>query len=172
MLLAARTSLRVRLQLRSSPLVRGALFRALEKTYSSGLYYIIATGGVSIGLLLSGQLAVRMREFLSNVSVAEAMGDMYGKTVQLITAMSGIMAKTGAVAIQFQVIPILALTIWNSVQDSTQVIATLANNPMFDIRSGGLDASIHVHPGLAALLRAGSSPPGHFHRLLVSLPCC
>ena len=163
----------------------GSLFRALEKTYSIGLYYSIAMVGAPIGLWLSGRLAVRMREFLNNVSVAEAMGGMYGKTVRMITAMSGIMGKTGAVAIQFQVIsrilailfnfesvsatfiaagivivysalggiravtftdvlqfftfgtiiPILALTIWNSLQDSTQVAATLASNPLFDLKA-------------------------------------
>ena len=72
-----------------------SLFITLERTYSSGLYYIIAKLGLSIGLWLSGQLTGRMGEFLNNVSVAEAMGDMYGKTVQVITATSGIIAQIG-----------------------------------------------------------------------------
>ena len=39
-------------------------------------FYHINILGASIGLLLNGQfLAVRMGEFLNNVSVAEAMGD-------------------------------------------------------------------------------------------------
>ena len=162
----------------------GSLFYTLEKTYSSGLYYIIAIVGLPLGLWLSGQLAVRMGEFLNNVSVAEAMGDMYGKTVQIITAISGIMAKIGYTAVQFKaisimlsslfnlestgatliaagtvivystlggiravtftdvlqfftfgvIIPILALAIWNSVKDHTQVAATLASNPLFSFK--------------------------------------
>ena len=162
----------------------GALFRALETTYSQGLYYILPTLGMAIGLWLSGQLAVRMETFLQHVSVAAAMGALYGKTVQIITAISGSMAKIGKIAIQFQVItrmlaiffnfdsiyatlvaasivivysslggiravtftdvlqfftfgtiiPVLALTIWNSVQDYTQITATLTSNPLFDFK--------------------------------------
>ena len=74
----------------------GSLFRALETTYTKGLYYILPILGAPIGLWLSGQLVVRMSQFLNNVSVAEALGDLYGKRVQIITALSGIMAKTGA----------------------------------------------------------------------------
>lgn len=162
----------------------GVLFVGLEKTYSDGLYFILTGLGTPIGILLSGQLAIRMGEFLNNVSVAEAMGDMYGKAVQVITAISGIMAKIGYTAFQFKtismmlssilnldslsttlaaasivivystlggirsvtftdvlqfftfgtIIPILALVIWNNVQDSNQVVATIKNNPNFDIK--------------------------------------
>ena len=162
----------------------GSLFYTLENTYSRGLYYIIAIVGLPLGLWLSGQLAVRMGEFLNNVSVAEAMGDMYGKTVQIITAISGIIAKIGYTAVQFKaisimlsslfnlestgaaliaasiviaystlggvravtftdvlqfftfgvIIPILALAIWNSVKNHTQVAATLASNPLFSFK--------------------------------------
>ena len=101
----------------------GSLFHALEKTYSSGLYYTIAILGLPMGLWLTGQLAVRMGEFLSNVSVAEAMRDLYGRTVQLITAMSGIMATTGGVAIQFQVISRILAILFNFESASATFIA-------------------------------------------------
>ncbi|NEJ83936.1 metal-dependent phosphohydrolase, partial [Rhizobium leguminosarum] len=69
----------------------GFMFYTLQNIYTSGLQFIIVTIAGSLCLLLMGQvLAVRMGEFLNNVSVAEAMGDLYGKAVQVITAISGI----------------------------------------------------------------------------------
>lgn len=67
------------------------IFYMLEHIYKDGLYFIIVIIGAAICLLLIGQLAARMGEFLNNLSVAEAMGDMYGKAVQIITAISGIL---------------------------------------------------------------------------------
>jgi Na+/proline symporter len=83
----------------------GFLFWALQNIYSNGIEFIIALTGSSLCLLLTGQvLAVRMGEFLNNLSVAEAMGDLYGKAVRVITAISGIVRSMGYVAVQFQVI--------------------------------------------------------------------
>ncbi|MEM7382874.1 MAG: sodium:solute symporter family protein [Bacteroidota bacterium] len=142
-----------------------------------------------------------MGEFLGKLTVAEAMGDLYGDTVRRITALSGILKAAGALAIQFQVfsriltlifgiqgdsvfsriltpifggqvdpmifiaalivvtysafggiravtftdvlqfftfgtfIPILALVVYNSLNQPEQVIHTLATNPMFDFRA-------------------------------------
>jgi len=45
-----------------------------------------------------------MGKFLNNLSVAEAMGDMYGETVKVITAGSGVCNQIGWLAVQFQVI--------------------------------------------------------------------
>ncbi|MEM7055371.1 MAG: sodium:solute symporter family protein [Bacteroidota bacterium] len=99
------------------------LFIDLENTYSNGLYYIIAIIGLPIGLWLSGQLAIRMGEFLNNVSVAEAMGDVYGKTVQIITAISGIIAKTGLTAVQFKAIATMLSILFNFDSISTTLAA-------------------------------------------------
>ena len=44
-----------------------------------------------------------MAEFLGNLSIAEAMGDLYGNTVKLITSLIGVMSCIGAVAVQFKV---------------------------------------------------------------------
>jgi Na+/proline symporter len=54
-------------------------------------------------MLLMGLLALRMGEFMKNISVAEAMRDLYGRKVQLITATSAILKGIGFTAIQFQV---------------------------------------------------------------------
>lgn len=160
------------------------LFIDIENTYSHGLYYLIACSGLPIGLLLTSWLAARMEEFMHHVSIAEAIGSIYGKAVQIITALSGIIAKSGYTAMQFKVmstmiaslfnldsttttciaagivimysslggiravtftdvlqfftfgaiIPLLALVVWNSIQAPEQVMTTLAENPIFDIK--------------------------------------
>ena len=84
---------------------RLVFFYVLEQTYTRGLYFIIgSTIGGFIGILLTGMVGERMGKFLNNLSVAEAMGDMYGKTVGLITASSGVINQIGWAAVQFQVI--------------------------------------------------------------------
>ena len=78
----------------------GFMFYGLDSIYKTGLQFSIATIGASLGLLITGQfLIVRMGEFLNNLSVAEAMGDLYGKTVRVVTAISGIAKSVGSVAI-------------------------------------------------------------------------
>lgn len=83
----------------------GFMFYALQNIYTSGLQFIIALLGGSVCLLVIGQvLVVRMEKFLNTLSVAEAMGDLYGKTARIITAFSGIIRTVGGIAIQFKVI--------------------------------------------------------------------
>jgi Na+/proline symporter len=77
----------------------------LQNIYTSGLQFMIPLLGSTICLLFTGRvLAIRMGEFLHNLSVAEAMGDLYGKHVRMVTAISGILGAIGYMAIQFQVI--------------------------------------------------------------------
>ena len=85
----------------------------IENTYTDGLYYLIAVLGIPLSLWLSGQLAMRMREFMHHVSVAEAMGSLYGRTVQVITACSCILAKVGMVAVQFKVMAKILAAMFN-----------------------------------------------------------
>ena len=83
----------------------GSLYSIIENTYSQGLYFLLPLLGLPLSIWLSGQfLALRMGPFMNNLSVAEAMGDMYGKGVRVITSITAIMAKIGFTAIQFQVI--------------------------------------------------------------------
>lgn len=44
-----------------------------------------------------------MGQFLGKLSIAEAMGELYGNKVRLITAISGILGVCGIIAIQFKV---------------------------------------------------------------------
>jgi Na+/proline symporter len=80
------------------------VFYILQYTYVDGLYFVIVILGSSICLLLVSQLTPRMGRFLSSISVAEAMGDLYGTRVRIITAVSGVLSAVGVVAIEFQVI--------------------------------------------------------------------
>jgi Na+/proline symporter len=76
----------------------------LAQVYNEGWYFILPFMGNSLALLVTGLwLVPRMGEFLSNLSVAEALGDLYGKTVRIITAICGILVSIGGVAIQFKV---------------------------------------------------------------------
>ena len=108
----------------------GYLFYALANTYSTGLHFVISITGAPIALLLTGQfLTVRMGEFLNNLSVAEAMGDLYGLIVRFITAISGILRGIGYIAVQFQVMArILTMTFdvegkWVTVAAAVIIIA-------------------------------------------------
>lgn len=81
-----------------------AFFSDLERTYVDGLYYMIPTLAWPLGFLLLGCVFVpRMGEFLGTTSIAEAMGNLYGRKVRIITAVTGIFSAAGYIAVQFQV---------------------------------------------------------------------
>lgn len=79
-------------------------FIGIENTYTSGLYFMLPFLGVSLQLWLNSLLVTRMGEFMHHLSIAEAMGSMYGRTVQILTAGSGVIARIGYMAIQFKII--------------------------------------------------------------------
>ncbi len=82
----------------------GFMFYTLQNIYTSGLRFILIMMGNTLCLILTGKvLAIRMGEFLNNLSVAEAMRDLYGRKVQFVTAISGVCVAVGYIAIQFQV---------------------------------------------------------------------
>ncbi|GAB4169324.1 MAG: ATP-binding protein [Rickettsiaceae bacterium] len=80
-------------------------FTIIAESYSKGIGFIsIVLLGDFLGLFLIGVLfAPRMAEFLNNLSVAEAMGDLYGKHARTITAISGFVAVSGIIAIQLKI---------------------------------------------------------------------
>jgi Na+/proline symporter len=76
----------------------------LANIYTNGWYFILPFIGDSFALLITGLwLVPRMGEFLNNLSVADALGKLYGRAVQLITAICGVLVSIGAVAVQFKV---------------------------------------------------------------------
>ncbi len=90
-------------------------FNDLEQTYSNGLYLIIAViiGG-SLGLLITGYIiGPRMGSFLNHVSMADALSSIYGKSIQLITAISTVLMDIGYIAIQFKVISKVLAALFN-----------------------------------------------------------
>jgi len=79
-----------------------ALPFVVYETYQDGLYFIIPLIADALAfLIIAYSYAPRMKEFLGNLSVAEAMGNMFGKYIRAITALSGLVVAIGAVAMQF-----------------------------------------------------------------------
>jgi Na+/proline symporter len=168
-----------------------ALFINLDKTYKQGLYYVIPDIiGTPMCLLITGYvIGPRMGRFLNNLSVADSLGKLYGKTVQVIAGIATVLRSTGYMAMQLKVIagvlavlfdyegpelvvisaiiitsysltggvkavtftdvlqfltfgtllPLLALTIWNNLQDPAQVTHMFQTNPLlsFKVKQGG-----------------------------------
>jgi Na+/proline symporter/signal transduction histidine kinase len=81
-----------------------SFFVKLSNTYSDGLPYIVASLAISIQFIIIGMVFIpRMGEFMGTLSVAEMMGNLYGKRVRLLTAMCSILADIGLIAVQFKV---------------------------------------------------------------------
>lgn len=82
----------------------GAFTTCLTKTYSDGLFYVIASLGQIVSFIIVAFLFVpKMSKFLGKISVAEAMEEHYGANVRIIVAATGIMASAGSIAVQFKV---------------------------------------------------------------------
>lgn len=106
-------------------------FTTLSKTYSEGFYYTFSSIGIGISLIIIALLLVpRMAEFLGNTSIAEAMGDLYGNHVRVITAVSGTIAGIGSLAVQFKVFGYI-------------VAYFVGLSPQFAIISAGIIATIY-----------------------------
>ena len=80
-------------------------FGDIVENYNNGMYMMWAGVIGSLVALLSIGIffAPRLAEFLGSLSIAEAMGGLFGKNVRIITAISGIIAASGMVAVQFKV---------------------------------------------------------------------
>lgn len=75
----------------------------IYETYNLGLNAIWIASGDFLYLLIIGVFfAPRMGEFLGKLSIAEAMGDLYGKRIRVITAISGVIGAAGVIAIQLK----------------------------------------------------------------------
>jgi len=78
-------------------------FTDLNSTYTDGLFYIVPALSLSLGLLIIAYTLVpRMGEFMGSTSIAEVMGNLYGKEARIITAVAGTIAAIGSVAVQFK----------------------------------------------------------------------
>lgn len=87
---------------------------ALSGTYTNGLYYFIPALGMTVSMIIVALLIVpKMEFFLGRTSVASAMGEIYGKRVQQITAIAGAVGVSGLIAVQFKVFGNLGAAIFN-----------------------------------------------------------
>ena len=83
----------------------GSVFFAyITESYNNGLYFIwVALGDGIFFLIMAYFFALRLGEFLGKISIAEAMGDLYGKKVRVITAIAGCVGTSGVMAAQLKV---------------------------------------------------------------------
>jgi Na+/proline symporter/signal transduction histidine kinase len=80
-------------------------FNVLSETYSNGLFYIWSCAGLVLSFCTVGFIyAPRMGEFLGKLSIAEAMGGLYGDKVRVATAVAGFIGTAGYIAVQLKVI--------------------------------------------------------------------
>jgi len=84
-------------------------FTWVYESYATGIGFIYTVLlGDFLGLLLIGVcLAPRMSEFLGKLSIAEAMGSLYGNNVRIITSVSGFIGVAGIIAVQLKIAGIL-----------------------------------------------------------------
>ena len=85
--------------------VSGEFFVTIAtETYNAGLIFIFVVLADILSFFLTGLLfAPRMAEFLGKLSIADAMGSLYGKNVCTITAIAGFITVSGIIAIQLQI---------------------------------------------------------------------
>ena len=104
------------------------LFNVVEQVYNSGLYFAVAIFvGVPTGLLLTSYvIAPRMQSFLQHISIADAMGSIYGKGVQSLSACSALLCSLGFIAIQFKVIATILVALFNLEGDTITYITIFA----------------------------------------------
>ena len=94
--------------------------------YSKGLPMIIASLSAPLCMLLMGRtMATRMHAFAGKVSTAAILESIYGKRIQVIAAISGIVVELGLIAMQFQVITQL-LSLVLGIQDEWLTIMAAA----------------------------------------------
>ena len=96
----------------------------VSDTYREGLSDILSYGiGSVAGFLTTGMLAVRVGEFMEKLSVSEAIGSIYGRSVRLISAILGLIPSIGKVAMQFKVSAMLLSLLFNLHTTSATVIS-------------------------------------------------
>ena len=82
----------------------GTFFTSLSRTYSDGITFILPVYGMVLSFLIMAYVFIpKMSNFLGKLSIAEALGDLYGNKVRVIVAIAGTIGAAGAVAVQFKV---------------------------------------------------------------------
>lgn len=83
----------------------GCMFNSyIVETYNNGLYFLLVGLSEILGLLFLGwYFAPRMQRFIGKMSIADAMGDLYGNKIRIITIICGVVCAAGIIALQFKV---------------------------------------------------------------------
>jgi Na+/proline symporter len=84
-------------------------FSTITETYQHGLYFLIPCilAFVMNFFIIGYFIAPRMTKFIGKLSIAEAMGDLYGQRVRLITTISGFIGVSGFIAVQLKITGII-----------------------------------------------------------------
>ena len=85
--------------------ISGSFFTVcISQTYKEGIWFLPAALGDVLSLIIIGYVfAPRMKEFFGSLSVAETMGNLYGRNIILITAVSSIAQAIAMTALQIKV---------------------------------------------------------------------
>jgi len=85
--------------------ISGSFFaNILIETYKTGLYYFIPVLFEVVCFFIVGYFFIpRMSEFLGKLSIAEAMNDIYGQKVRIVTSISGFIFVSGLIAVQLKI---------------------------------------------------------------------
>ena len=82
-----------------------AFLTDVSETYTGGLFYMVPgmLGDIFSWIIICYFIAPRMGEFLGSISIADALGNLYGNKVRFVAAISGTFNCIGKVAAQFKV---------------------------------------------------------------------
>lgn len=79
-------------------------YTIITETYQTGLYFFIPILFNVFCFFLIGYFFIpRMEEFLGKLSIAEAMKDIYGQKVRIVTSISGFVCVIGVIAVQLKI---------------------------------------------------------------------
>ncbi|WP_419241429.1 sodium:solute symporter family protein [Cardinium endosymbiont of Nabis limbatus] len=81
----------------------GGLVRNVECVHCIGLWWIVIMFLSSFGLWIVGRLALRMEPFMQHFSIAETIGNIYGRYPRMVTALVGICSTVLIITMQISV---------------------------------------------------------------------
>ena len=89
----------------STTLGGGAFVNNIQQVYVRGLSWVVLTVlSCMLGLGVFSLLSIRMSAFINNLSLAETIGQIYGKLPRLVTAISSIFWAIAILAMQVNVL--------------------------------------------------------------------
>ncbi len=141
-------------------------YSSISEAYVNGLYSIWIALGDPLYLLCIGLFfAPRMGEFLGNLSVAEAMGDLYGKHVRIITAIASVIGTAGLVGIQLK----LAGTIFEYALDIPSIYGVIMATAIVTLYSAMGGVKSVTFTDVIQFLTFGVAVPVLAYALLTSI---